>query len=68
MDGSVNLGQRDREIYIYLICLVGIQGWRGGYNSLFIPDRGTEQHRKISRQVRLFTEGRSKLRKYSNFL
>ena len=29
-----------------------------------ISDRGTEQHRKISAQVRLFTEGR----KYSNVL
>jgi len=39
----------------------------GGYNSAFIPDRGTEQQVKINGQVGLFTEGRGQLRKYSNF-
>jgi len=29
MDGSVNLGQRDGEIYFYLICLGGDPGMEG---------------------------------------
>ena len=43
------------------------RGGAGGYNSAFIPDRGTEQQVKINGQVGLFTEGGGQLRKYSNF-
>jgi len=42
-------------------------GEDGGYDSAFIPDRGTEQQVKLNGQVGLFTEGRGQLRKYSNF-
>ena len=43
-------------------------GGTGGYNSAFIPWRGTEQQVKINGQVGLFTEGGAQLRKYSIFL
>lgn len=66
MDGSVNLGQIDGEIYFNLFNSFGGDPWMEGIILVLslISDRGTEQHRKISAQVRLFTEGR----KYSNFL